>query len=88
MIKQAFWNGFEKEAALGQALMSTGQRMARAFKGQAGQGVMNQVGGAAKSLKRSAPQLGTEAKNFAMNNPGKTLAGGAALGFGVAKATN
>lgn len=84
----SFWNGFEKEAALGQVLMNTGKRMVGAFKGQAGQGVMNQVGGAAKALKRSAPQIGVEAKNFAMNNPGKTLAGGVALGYGAAKATS
>lgn len=80
-----FLKGFEKRAALGQALMNTGKRMVSAFKGQAGQGVMNQVGGAAKALKRSAPQLGAEAKNFAAKNPGKTLAGGAALGYGAAK---
>jgi len=100
-----FWDGFEKKAAfgpLGAAVKGLGSRVAGAWRGQAGQGVLNQAMGAGKALKRGLPGVGSTAAsmlpqkvqgagaaagNWMKNNPGKALAAGTLGGAAVGRFT-
>jgi hypothetical protein len=100
-----FWAGFEKQAAfgpLGAAVKGLGSRVAGAWSGQAGRGLVNQAMGAGKALKRGLPGVGSTAASmlpqgvrnagsaagsWIKNNPGKALAAGTLGGAAVGRFT-